>query len=300
MSAPLPDDDRDLRLARRLDAGAAPDGTDPLHDVLRAARPEASAVGADVSDRLWAGVAGRIQAGRPVDRAPLRLVRVRRWAVAAGAVLAVGLAVWSLAVRGPDVVAVAEAEVVTWTASDGSAVALRPNSRLVRLGARAYELDGEAFFAVARDERPFTVEAGPGTVRVLGTRFDVSTWDGRTEVFVEEGRVEVSAAASALVLAAGEAAAATAAGVAPVPDATADAVLDWRRGQAAFRSETAQRVADEIGRHFGVTVTVPADLARRRVSGVIDLETAPQALGALGRILGGRFEGADGRYRFVR
>lgn len=310
MSASLPDDDRDLRLARRLDSGAAPDGTDALDDALRAARPEASAVEAGTSARLWARVAGEIGADRPAampaarDRAPLRLVRTPavRWLAAAVVLVALGVGMWTVQ-RGPDLVAAAEDEIVTYEAPDGSTITLRPNSRLVRVDGseRAYRLDGEAFFAVARDpERPFTVEAGLGTVRVLGTRFDVSTWGGRAEVFVEEGRVEVSAAASTLVLTAGEAAAATDNGVAPVPDATAEAFLDWRRGEAAFESETVQRVADEIGQHFGVRITLPADVARRSVSGVIALESAPQALDGLGRILGGRFEPVDGGYRFAR
>ncbi len=306
MSTPLPDDDRDLRLARRLDAGVAPDGTDPLHDALRAARPEASSLGADASERLWAGVAAQIGADRPAvrDRAPLRLVRSRamRWAVAAVVVLAIGAGLW-MAQRGPAVAAVAEAEIVTWDAPDGSTVVLRPHSRLVRLGGdgRAYRLDGEAFFAVARDpERPFTVEAGPGTVRVLGTRFDVSTWGAQTEVYVEEGRVEVEATASRVILGAGEAATAGPTGAQALPNPSAEAFLDWQRGEAVFERASVRRVADEIGQHFGVAVSLPADEARASVSGVIVLESAPQALGDLGRILGGRFEPVGGGYRFVR
>ena len=312
MPAPTPDD-RDLRLARRLDAGAAPDGTDALDAALRALRPGAAAAEADTSARLWAAVSDEIGGDRPAaplarDRAPLRLVRTRavRWLAAAAVLLAAGVGVWTMQ-RGPGsparaLVASATTEIVTWEAPDGSVVTLRPHSRLVRLGsARAYRLEGQAFFAVAPDpERPFTVEAGPGTVRVLGTRFDVDAWDERAEVFVEEGRVEVSAAASALVLAAGQAATATDTGVAPTPGATADAALDWQRGEAVFERETVRRVADEIGRHFGVRIGLPADVAGQRVSGVVDLESASQALDGLGRILGGRFVAADGGYRFVR
>ena len=304
MSTLLPDTDRDLRLARRLDAGEAADGSDALLDVLRSVQPKASALGADVSDRLWTGIEAEIGADRLADRAPLRLVpsHVIRWAVAALVLLAIGVSVW-MTQRGPDIVAVASAEIVTWDAPDGSTVTLRPHSRLVRLDddARAYRLEGEAFFAVARDpERPFTVEAGPGVVRVLGTRFDVSTWGERTAVFVEEGRVEVQGAASEVVLGAGEAATVGVAGVRTLPTASAEAFLDWQRGEVVFERESVRRVADEIGQHFGVSVTVPGDAARESVSGVIVLESAAQALGDLGRILGGRFERGEGGYRFVR
>lgn len=304
MSTPLPDNDRDLRLARCLDAGEAADGSDALHDALRSVQPASAVPDADTADRLWARIDAEIGTDRSADRPPLRLVRthVVRWAVAATVLLAVGVGAW-LVQRGPEVVALAEAEIVTWDAPDGSVVTLRPHSRLVRLDddERAYRLDGEAFFAVARDpERPFTVEAGPGVVRVLSTRFDVSTWGEVVEVFVEEGHVEVRAAAEAVVLGAGEAAEAGAAGVRALPNASAEVFLDWQRGEIVFERTPIRRVADEIGQHFGITVTMGEYAASESVSGVIVLESAAQTLGDLGRILGGRFEPHGSGYRFVR
>ena len=301
--------DRDLRLAQRLDAGLRPDGSDGLHDALDALAPGASSVAPEASARLWAAVASETGVGRPAapDRSAARPAVGRRrpaWrrlAVAAAVVLAAAVTVWQWG-AGPDLVAAAASEAVTVDLPDGSTVTLRPHSRLVRdEGERAYGLEGEAYFAVAPDpSRPFTVEAGDGAVRVLGTRFDVSTWTGRTEVFVEEGRVEVTGGASALVLAAGEAAAATSNGVAPLPDVTAASALDWRRGEAVFQGERAERVADEVGQHFGVRVDLPPDVARQRVSGVLPLVSAPAALDGLGRILGGQFVSGDDGFRFVR
>lgn len=306
MPAPRPDSDRDLRLARRLDAGEAPDGTDALHDALRAARPEAPPLETGASERLWAGIASQMdRPARPAaqDRAPLRLapkrhVRTVRWTAAALVLLAAGAGLWTLQ-QDRDVVAGAAA--VTWQAPDGSTVTLRPHSRLVRLGARAYRLDGEALFAVAHDPaHPFTVAADVATVRVLGTRFDVSTWGAQTDVFVAEGRVEVRGVASAVMLTAGQAATARAGAVARVAAPDADAALDWTRGEAVFERETVRRVADEVAQHFGVRVAVPPDVGRLTVSGVLRLDGAAAALDGLGRILGGRFvaDGADG-FRFV-
>jgi transmembrane sensor len=312
MSTPPPDD-RDLRLARRLDAGEAPDGSDPLHNSLYTLRPDAAATDTETADRLWARIETEIGTGstasRPASapdrqplRQPLRLVRPRvmRWAVAATVLFAIGVSVWMIG--RPNAVIVAASEIVTWEAPDGSTVTLRPHSRLVRLdGERAYRLEGEALFDVVPDpDAPFTVEAGPADVRVLGTRFVVSTWGERAEVFVEEGRVRVSADADALDLAEGEAAAASGTGVAALPTADATAFLDWQRGELVFERTPLRRVADEIGQQFGIAVTVPPAAASETVSGVIELTSAEQVLGDLGRILGGRFEPADGGYRFVR
>lgn len=301
----------DLALARRLDGGGRPGGPeDALYGVLLRARAQEAGAGTGATDRLWSRIAAeisppeRLAADRPaVRRAParLRLARTARWAAVAVAALAVGLATW-MTTRPPEVVAVAGAAIETVVTPDGSTVTLRPHTRLVRHGARAYGVEGEAFFAVAPDpDRPFTVEAGAGTVRVLGTRFDVSTWGGRTDVFVEEGLVEVRGARSEpLTVSAGEAATVGASGTPAAATRSADAALDWQRGDAVFVSETARRVADEIGQQFGVSVTLPTARSGERISGVIGLDNAPSALDALGRILGGRFEPTgEAAYRFV-
>ena len=290
--SPPPADD--LRLARQLDAGAAPDGTDPLHDALLSARPAPLAVEPDASERLWAGIDAATREGRPA----LRLVRVSRWAVAAAAVLAVGAGLW-FATRGPDVVAVAQAEVETWAAPDGSTVTLRPNSRLVRLGDRAYRVEGEAFFAVAPDpDRPFSVETNAATVTVLGTRFDVSTWGDRTAVFVDEGRVEVRGPLGASVLGAGESATVAPGGRVIAASASAASALDWQRGEAVFEREPVERVLAEVGQHFGITVSAAYGVEDQAISGVLSLDSPAVALDALGRILGGRFVPDGDGFRF--
>jgi len=78
-----------------------------------------------------------------------------------------------------------------WTGLDW----LKPNVRRVTL-------TGDAFFAVARDTRPFTVETGDAEVRVLGTRFAVRAGlaSHGTRVLVEEGRVAVTRASATSAL----------------------------------------------------------------------------------------------------
>lgn len=59
---------------------------------------------------------------------------------------------------------------------------------------RYIELEGEAFFEVARDEnRPFIIEAHGVETKVLGTSFVVSSFSGEdTQVTVVSGKVEVN------------------------------------------------------------------------------------------------------------
>ena len=309
---------RDLDLARRLDARQAPDAADPLHAVLDSLQPLAPDVAPEASARMWEAIAAQTglapEAGvsrptRAPDRAPARGVptRVPRWVGAvAAALLVLSVGAWvalQWAERNaPTVVASASGEIETWTGPDGSTVALRPQSQLVRQGGeRAYALTGEAFFDVESDpSRPFTIETAAGDVRVLGTRFNVSTWGGETHVYVEEGRVEISSRSNALVLNAGEGGVLLGASAERLRSPEADAFLDWQRGEAVFSRESVQRVASEIEHHFAVVVRLPPGVGRETVSGVIALDSAPQALEQLGRILGGTFQREGGAYRFAR
>jgi transmembrane sensor len=83
----------------------------------------------------------------------------------------------------------------TDTLSDGTIISLNKNSVLKAANyseARSVELQGEAFFTVAPDkDRPFTVHFNGGTIRVLGTSFNVKTSAAATEVIVESGLVQV-------------------------------------------------------------------------------------------------------------
>lgn len=93
---------------------------------------------------------------------------------------------------------------------DGSAVALNKNSEIIypskfKGGVRKVKLKGEAFFDVKRDtERPFMIDAGPVTITVLGTSFNVRNTGTEVEVIVETGRVKVQYGEKTIVLEAGE------------------------------------------------------------------------------------------------
>ncbi|WP_129774440.1 FecR family protein [Peristeroidobacter soli] len=82
------------------------------------------------------------------------------------------------------------------TLDDGTTISLGAASRIsVDFNDRERRvklLDGQAFFDVAHDpSRPFFVSAGATTVRVVGTRFDVTRAADSIRVSVLEGRVEV-------------------------------------------------------------------------------------------------------------
>lgn len=86
------------------------------------------------------------------------------------------------------------------TLSDGSRITLNANSR-IKYPADYYGgdldiwLEGEAFFNVVHleggNQRTLTVHVTEGSIKVLGTKFNVNTYEDATEVVLVEGRVSV-------------------------------------------------------------------------------------------------------------
>ena len=313
--------DRDEALARRIgqlrEEGRPLDADpeladDPLGRALLALADEvAPAVPPERSERIWQGIAARMHR-QAANRAPQRRPQARRlhWrrALAVAVVLlAAGLGWWLYAVKesAPVLVAAADATPEVYTAPDGSQITLRPHSQLYRLAASEtvlrYRLEGEAFFDVVhRPERQFQVEAGAVRVTVLGTRFDVRTWDG-VEVFLETGRLRIEGPrGQQQVLTDGQRSRLTADGhLTPPEPAPAETYLDWLQGRLTFVQEPAAQVAVELAHHFGVRLTLPEPYASQTLSGTLTLDSLPQVLQDLGRVLGGRFvEVAPKHYRF--
>lgn len=58
---------------------------------------------------------------------------------------------------------------------------------------RLVTLDGEAYFEVAKDAtKPFIIEAGKASIRVLGTSFNVQSSTTETQVVVNSGKVQLA------------------------------------------------------------------------------------------------------------
>ena len=91
----------------------------------------------------------------------------------------------------------APGEQKTITLTDSSTIEINTNTTItVKMSTRARKVilsRGEAFFTVSYEEkRPFEVTAGCGTIRVLGTHFNVYKRQERVMVSVIEGSVQVS------------------------------------------------------------------------------------------------------------
>lgn len=238
---------------------------------------------------------GRPRAGRVASIA--RRKAWQRWAAAALATAAILFIVVRVSRHptaavdgfGASEFVTKEAEMVTASLDDGSVVRLAPASRLRVVPVahrREVWLDGEAFFAVARDSaRPFAVRTRAGSVEVLGTRFDLHVVGDELRLVVTEGRVALVSGAHRRMVLAGQIARVRNGGPPEVEGAVdVDSLLAWTQGFIAFQNTPLHQVAREIERRYDVRVLLPdSTIASRAVTAWFTNQDFEQVLSAICR-----------------
>ncbi len=207
----------------------------------------------------------------------------RRWwrvtAAAAAVVLAAVALIWGVqAIVPAREIATGAAQWRTVDLEDGTEVTLGPHSQMLRahdeINRTVLLRSGEAFFRIAKDARPFLVDAESVIVRAMGTSFAVSRRDVAVTVTVEEGRVVVAPQdrpSESLPVAAGEQV--TVAGEWPVPVRSIDTTraLAWVRGRLKFEAgDTFGSAVAEFNRRNVTQIELDPKLAERPVIGEFD------------------------------
>jgi len=155
----------------------------------------------DTEDALKKFLADRKQ----TQNQPLKVVHsTKRWLSVAAAVavlLTGGFLLWSKVQNTKTILTAGvrntnSNEIKTETLEDGTIVTLNKNSQVsweFNGNERKVKLVGMAHFEVARDEsKPFIIEGQKGSVKVLGTGFDVISYPNKNQkVIVHHGKVEV-------------------------------------------------------------------------------------------------------------
>lgn len=164
---------------------------------------------------------------------------------------------------------------------DGTEVWLNANSRLVFPSKfdstqRCVEVEGEAYFSVAKDpDRPFIVKANGAQTKVLGTEFNINTYDANTVmVTLVNGSLEVANHSHRKLIAPGDLACINGNGI-KVESIDTYPVTAWKRGEFYFDNKQLLDVARELGRWYNVSVIFNnREMASRRVFFTAD-RTAP-------------------------
>ena len=150
--------------------------------------------------------------------------------------------------------------------SDGTKVWLNADSKIkypVSFGQdkREVSLRGEGYFEVAKDSaRPFIMSTDKMDVKVLGTTFDVNTYEdeGKSFVVLVEGLVEVSAGkGESRIITPGYMAEVDMHDVQAkihVSKCDTEHYIAWKNGNFSFRNASLTEILKRVSRYYDVTV----------------------------------------------
>ena len=243
--------------------------------------PDTEAALADVNRRIDP-LAPEVRKRAPV-RPPIRRTRPRVGVIAwAGVVvfLILGLVWW----QQPTVMGTGPGEQVGVTLPDGSTVYLNSDTRLsfarnfqswplISDGQRKVKLEGEGYFEIVTDGRPFIIETFNARVEVLGTTFNVRARQGsmeaETRVTLASGKVRVVAIdqpdAPILLTEVGQEARISASPLSPepetIPTTDIEQVMAWREQGFTANDQPLAAILAEVERRYALSVLVEDGIA---------------------------------------
>lgn len=174
--------------------------------------------------------------------------------------------------------------------SDGTKVWLNADSKIkypVSFGRdkREVSLHGEGYFEVAQDSsRPFIVSTDKMDVKVLGTTFDVNTYEdeGKSFVVLVEGLVEVSAGeGESRIITPGYMAEVNMHDVqAKIQVSKCDTghYIAWKSGNFSFRNASLTEILKRVSRYYDVTVIREQEFEEEYYSGNVSSDVSLESL----------------------
>ncbi len=166
--------------------------------------------------------------------------------------------------------------------NDGSSIKCKKKNN-----ARLVDLVGEAYFSVTKGG-PFTIKTKNGTVKVLGTVFNVRSWGDNLYVECFEGRVEVSSVGTEKrEIGFGERI-----NLVKGKMGTKQAIVHkepfWFGEISKFQEEPLNVVFQELERQYNIKVEVP--VVKRNFTGTFNHDNLEQAVEQICKPMGLKFE----------
>jgi ferric-dicitrate binding protein FerR (iron transport regulator) len=136
---------------------------------------------------------------------------------------------------------------------------------------RIVELDGEAYFEVAKDKsKPFIVKSDKQSIEVLGTHFNVHAYDNESVVKTTllEGSVAVTSRDQKAILKPGQQS-----GVSDntakisIKEVDTEAAIAWKNGRFKFDNADLKSVMKQLERWYGIKVEYRGDVSDVRFNG---------------------------------
>ena len=135
--------------------------------------------------------------------------------------------------------------------------------RIFNNGERNITLNGEAFFSVAKDKKPFIITTENAKVTVLGTKFDVLSRDENTRVVVKEGKVNLAPKnlnTGGIYLTKDQISSINKNSKPTTPkNIDAGYFLGWMKGSLVFYRTPVSEIAKDLERYYDINISVEGD-----------------------------------------
>jgi transmembrane sensor len=178
---------------------------------------------------------------------------------------------------------------------DGTQVWLNASSSLrfansFNKAERKVYLKGEAYFEVAHNKKmPFKVNFNRTEVEVLGTHFNINTYDAKSRTTLLEGAVKIRERGKQQVLRPGEEAIVSAGGIAVAKVETFKTIA-WKEGLFLFEEENMVDILDQVARWYDVQIAYDGMPSAKKYSGNIRRQAnLNQVLEMLTTVSGSKF-----------
>lgn len=161
---------------------------------------------------------------------------------------------------------------------------------------RKVHLTGEAYFEVAPDRsKPFIVEVNDNRIEVLGTHFNINSYDSKWKATLFEGSIKVWNQYGSELLSPGQEASIVDREI-TIAKANVKKATAWRNREFYFENESMSSILKELARWYDFELTQPAAVDRKSYSGSIsrNLELT-QVLKVLSSLTGYQFRIDNGK-----
>ncbi|TCD05936.1 FecR family protein [Pedobacter frigidisoli] len=137
---------------------------------------------------------------------------------------------------------------------------------------RKVEITGQVYFEVAHNKRkPFIVVTKGQYIEVLGTHFNVNSYDGepalRTTLF--EGSVKITLGKKSVFLKPGQEALAKQSGEINIENADTEEAAAWKNGYFRFNNENIVTIMRSISRWYDIDVIYQGEMSGEEYNGTI-------------------------------
>lgn len=164
------------------------------------------------------------------------------------------------------------------TFEDGTIVHLNYNTTLVyptkfNSEDRTVYLNGEAYFQVAKDKRPFRVVTSNSIIKEYGTSFNVNTKEqGKTKVVLVEGSISVTpSSGKEYMIKPGELALVQSASKVSISQTDIEPYVAWNSGHFVFDNYTLEQIMNVISLWYNLDVKFTSkDIKQMHYTGSID------------------------------